>query len=50
MPRAREGWVGGGTRAPTAGAHQQMRVKEEEKHCEFDVSLVTGTMKNQKDS
>lgn len=50
MPRAREGWVAGGTRAPTIGAHQQMRVKEEEEHSEFDVSLVTGTIKNQKDS
>lgn len=40
MPRAREGWVVGGTRAPTAEAHQQMRVGEE-KHPEFDVSLVT---------
>lgn len=40
MPRAREGWVVGGTRAPTAEAHQQMRVREE-KHREFDVSLVT---------
>ena len=40
MPRAREGWVVGGTRAPTAEAHQQMRVGEE-KHPKLDVSLVT---------